>query len=76
MARAVRQRNDWYVSAAVYAQYEEYVHQLSEIEHSGDEFHALVDCIRSLPDFPQDIDDDIGHLFPHVTTVTPTTRVH
>ncbi len=76
MARAVRQRNDWYVSAAVYAQYEECLAQLGEVEEFTDEFHALVDRIQSLPGFPQDIDPDIGHVIPHVTTVTPTTVVH
>lgn len=66
----------WDCSAIVNSQYESYLNQLGEAEPQSDEYEALVDKIRSLPGFPAEYGMPADHLFPNVTSVTMSGRIH
>ena len=70
MPRNPLQLVEWYVTPAVMESFREHITMLQEVPEGSDEFYALVEEIRSMPNFPQGIDPDHAHIFPVLTTHT------
>lgn len=70
MSRHPGQIIEWDLSLQTYELWKGYMEELQDYLEESSEYLALVESIRSLPNFPVGYDPDHAHIIPVVTTVT------
>jgi len=70
MARSPLQVVHWYVTVPVMEEFRGYMEMLGEVAEGSDDFSAIIEEIRSLPNFPQGFDPETTHFVPTLTSHT------
>ena len=61
---------EWDVTLQTYEQFKEYLLMIQDYSEESDEYQAIVEEIRRLPNFPVGYDPDQAHIIPNVTSIT------
>jgi len=61
---------EWDVDLQTYEFFKEYMLALQDYTEESDEYKAIVEEIRSLPNFPTGYDPENAHIIPNVTSRT------
>ncbi len=61
---------EWDVTLQTYEMFKELMVQIQDYPEDSSEYLALVESIRSLPNFPVGYNPDTAHIIPNVTSIT------
>lgn len=61
-------KRQWRIPAWAYRKYQDSVFQLTSLDPDSEVYAAIVDEIRSLPNFPRDA-NETDLIVPHITTI-------